>query len=401
MQPRNATPALLTLSLGYFTMGTTSLAVVGLNVQIGRSLHVAPARIGLMVTVFAITFAIAAPLAPAVLGHLDRKLTLLTGVGLLAAAGVLSALAPSYGVLAVARVVGALGGAIYGPAASAAGSLMVPEEHRQRALATVFGGMTAAGVLGVPLAAFLGNAFGWRLAMVGVATLGALTLLLAAALVPRLPVGERPGAHAYASVARTPGMVATVTTTLLFMAAQFTVYAIAGIYLTQRFGASPAVVSASLLCFGVIGVLGNATAGRAGDRLGGNRTVSIALIGIAAGFAVLLIAPHTSLAGLLLFPLWAFFSQLYQAPQQARLVALIPAQRGLTLALNASALYLGISLGSFLGSTLLPGLGAVLIPGVSLVLIGLAGLAHISSIRRIRLAAADRERVAEPAAVTS
>jgi DHA1 family inner membrane transport protein len=401
MHPRNPTPTLLTLSLGYFTMGVTSLAVVGLNVPIGRSLRVAPARVGLLVAVFAVTFAVAAPLAPALLGHLDRRVSLLTGVALLGLAGVFSALAPNYGTLALARVLGALGGAVYGPAALAVGSLIVDEEHRQRALATVFGGMTAAGVLGVPLATILGNAFGWRLAMAGVGALGVLALGLAAVLVPRLPVGERPAARAYAAVARTPGMLPTVATTLLFMAAQFVIYAVAGSYLTQRFAATPGVVSAALLGFGVLGVLGNATAGRVGDRLGGDRTVSIAVTGIAVGFAILLVAPHGSLAGLLLFPLWAFFSQLYQAPQQARLVNLVPAQRGVTLAVNASALYLGISLGSLLGSTLLPELGAVLIPPVSLVLAGLAGVAHASSARRIRLARAVPERTAGPASVTS
>ncbi|MFI6600765.1 hypothetical protein ACIBHX_31340 [Nonomuraea sp. NPDC050536] len=56
--------SLLTLSLGYFAMGTLSLAVVGLGAPMGASLHVAPARIGYLVTVFALTFALAAPAAP-------------------------------------------------------------------------------------------------------------------------------------------------------------------------------------------------------------------------------------------------------------------------------------------------------------------------------------------------
>src|SRR6266568_3822803 len=119
MQPRNPTPALLSLSLGYFTMGTTSLAVVGLNVQIGHSLHVAPAHVGLLVTIFAVTFAVAAPLAPAVLNRLDRKRALLLGLALLTAGGVAGAVAPSYSLLAASRVLGALGGAIVGPTASA------------------------------------------------------------------------------------------------------------------------------------------------------------------------------------------------------------------------------------------------------------------------------------------
>ncbi|MGH1552587.1 hypothetical protein ACRAWF_12300 [Streptomyces sp. L7] len=55
-----------------------------------------------------------------------------------------------------------MGAAVLGPGASAAGALNVPAERRQRALATVFGGMTAAAVLVVPLASFLGGSLGWR-----------------------------------------------------------------------------------------------------------------------------------------------------------------------------------------------------------------------------------------------
>ncbi|WP_329494884.1 hypothetical protein [Kitasatospora herbaricolor] len=85
----------------------------------------------------------------------------------------------------------------------------------------------------------------------------------------------------------------------------------------------------------------------------------------------------------MLFALWAFFSQLYQAPQQARLIALASGQRGLLPALNASMLYLGISLGSLLAGTFLPVLGAgTFLPVLGLLPLALAGLAHRASARR-------------------
>ncbi|MFD0392246.1 hypothetical protein ACFQ3Z_03520 [Streptomyces nogalater] len=42
MSSRGSTPALLALALGYFTLGTTSLAVVGLSAPMGDGLDVAP-----------------------------------------------------------------------------------------------------------------------------------------------------------------------------------------------------------------------------------------------------------------------------------------------------------------------------------------------------------------------
>ncbi|MEU6238072.1 MFS transporter [Kitasatospora sp. NPDC047058] len=374
-------PALLALSLGYFTLGTSSLAVVGLGAPIGRDLHTGAGSVGVLVGVFALSFALAAPVAPALLGRLDRRTALLLGLVLLTAGGLLGAAAPSYGVLAASRVVAGLGGAVFGPASSAVGSLIVPEERRSRALATVFAGMTVAAVAGVPLSSYLGEAVGWRWALAGVAGASLLALVLVAALVPAVPAGEPPTAAAYRAVLAAPGATATVLTTLLYMAAQFTVYGVAGAYVAARFGVGPGAVTGVLFAFGVVGVLGNASGVRLSARLGGAATVTVTLAGLAVAFLGLLVTPRGPAGALFLFALWAFFSQLYQAPQQARLIALRPDQRAVLLALNASMLYVGISLGSLLAGALLPALGARALPAVGLVPLALAGLAHLGSVR--------------------
>ncbi len=389
MQPRSPTPALLALSLGYFTFGTSSLAVVGLSAPISSGLHVPAAQVGLLVSVFALTFAVAAPLAPVVLARVPRKRALLLGLGVMAIGGLLAAIAPSYGFLCGARVIGALGGAVFGPASSAAGSLIVPEERRPQALATVFGGMTAAAVLGVPLSSFLGNSLGWRWALTGVAVLTVLALVLVALLLPEVEAGERPTARAYRLVLGTPGTVPTVLTTLFFMAAQFTVYGVAGAYIAARFGSPPSTVALVLLAFGVVGVIGNASGARTYERFGGRATITTTQVGLGAAFLALALVPHALPAALAVFAFWAFFSQLYQAPQQARLVALLPDQRGIVLALNASALNIGVSLGSLLGSTALPWAGARLLSAIGLVPLALAVVAHAVSVRRIRTAEPD------------
>lgn len=160
--------------------------------------------------------------------------------------------------LIAARVLAGLGGAVFGPAASATGSLLVPEERRPRALATVFAGMTVASVLGVPLSSYLGEAVGWRWTLAGVAAASVLALVLVAALLPALPAGPPPTVAAYRAALRTPGVLPLVGTTLLFMAAQFTVYGVAGAYLAQRFGLADGAVTGVLFVFGALGVLGNA-----------------------------------------------------------------------------------------------------------------------------------------------
>ncbi|MFI0718450.1 MFS transporter [Streptomyces sp. NPDC021224] len=396
MISRRPGPALWALALGYFSFGTSSLAVVGLGDPIGADLHVSQSRVGLLVTVFALTFALTAPLAPVLLGRLGRKTVLLSGLAVMAAGGVAAALAPNYGALSAARVLTALGGAAFGPAASVAGSLLVPAERRARALATVFAGMTAAAVLGVPLSTSLGQSVGWRWTTVGIAGLTLLALGLVAAFVPALERGTPATLAAFPPVLRTAGVVPAVTTTFAFMAAQFTVYGVMGAYLADRFGSGTGQVAALLLVFGVAGVVGNALAGRVFERLGGPATITVSLTGFGVAFAALQLAPADLAVAVAAIVVWAAFSQLFQAPQQARLVALVPDQRALGLALNASSLYLGMSMGSLLGSGLLPALGASWLPAAGLVPLALAAAAHRASGRHHAV----RDAAPAPAAVS-
>ncbi|GAA3219420.1 hypothetical protein GCM10020216_029660 [Nonomuraea helvata] len=295
--------------------------------------------------------------------------------------GLVGALAPGFAALTVARVVAGLGAAVFGPAASTAGSMIVPAEHRPRALATVFAGMTAATVLGVPLSASVGDAIGWRWTFAGVAVLTACSAGLIALFLPSLEPGPAPTARVFAEVLRAPGTLPMVTTTLLVLAAQFIVYGVAGAYLQARFAAPQSVISLVLLAFGVVGIIGNAAAARIYGRLGGARTIAVPLAGLAIGFVALTAAPPSIPVAVAVFAFWAFFNGLFMAPQQARLVELLPEQRGMLLAANASALYLGMSLGSLLGSRLLPSLGAGPLPALALLPLALATAAHVASTR--------------------
>ena len=153
LAPAQATAALWALALAYFTMGTSSIAVVGLVSNMAADLRVSKPDVAVLITVFAITFALAAPLLQVAAGSLARRTLLLGGLVVMAAGCALSALAPTYGGVVAARVLMALGAAAVGPVASSLGAGLVPPERQGQALAVVFGGMTLASVLGLPFTA--------------------------------------------------------------------------------------------------------------------------------------------------------------------------------------------------------------------------------------------------------
>ncbi|NUS87481.1 MAG: MFS transporter, partial [Streptomyces sp.] len=184
---------LLLLALGTFAVGTDSMVMAGILGLISRDLDVSVPTAGQMVTVFALAYALLAPVLATLTARWPRRQLLLTALTVFTAANALSALAPTYPLLLATRVLAAAGAALYTPTANAVATSLVPPERRGRALATVLGGMTVATALGVPLGTWIGRT-DWRLTMWLVVALGAAALAGQALLLRELPgVPHQPG----------------------------------------------------------------------------------------------------------------------------------------------------------------------------------------------------------------
>ncbi|MBP2229973.1 DHA1 family inner membrane transport protein [Azospirillum agricola] len=361
------TTALLVLALAYFVVGVTSLAVVGVLKSLGGDLGVSPGATAGLVTAFALSFAVAAPLAQAWATRWPLPTLLGAGLVLLAGGAAATGMAGSYGEALAARIASGAAAALVGPSASAIGAALVPAERRGRALGTVFGGMTMATVLGVPLAAWLGAHLSWRTVFLLVAGLGLATAIAARFLVPagvgagraRLGLGD-----VVALLARR-GVGFGILASQLQMLAQFVTYALLAAFLAERFGSGPDQVSLALLVFGASGVVGNAVAGRMADGVGPDRVIRISFAGLALAFVALTLAPNYPLA-LAAMVVWAVFSLMLMTPQQKRLVGFAGDRTAVALGLNSSAIYIGMAAGSSLGGAAHAALGAGWLPALSL-----------------------------------
>ncbi|MDC7337413.1 MFS transporter [Streptomyces lydicus] len=143
---------LLLLALGTFAVGTDSMVMAGILGLVARDLDVSVPAAGQIVTVFALSYAVLAPVLATAAARWPRRRLLLTALTVFTVANALSAVAPTYPILLATRVLAAAGAALYTPTANAVATTLVPPERRGRALATVLGGMTVATALGVPWA---------------------------------------------------------------------------------------------------------------------------------------------------------------------------------------------------------------------------------------------------------
>lgn len=344
---------LIALCFGNFVIGTGTLIVPGMLPVLADGLGVGLPVAGHLITAFALTVCLSAPMLAAATARLDRRV-LLVGVLLLFALGhAWAAVISGFGTLLAARIVAAVGAALYTAQASVTATLLAPAAQRGRAIAFTFLGWSIASVVGTPAGAYVGATFGWRTGFTLVAV-GAL--MGSAALRIVLPTGvqvPRIDGRIWRMFLSNHNLPMVVVVTVLQSAAQFALFSYLVPGMKTLVGATPELISALLVVFGVFGVAGNAACGRLIDRYGASPVVMAALLTMAFGHILWAVAPGSLPAMIAVLILWGAGCFAVNSAQQARLVGLSPPHAPVSIAMNTSAIYLGQAIGTAAaGSTL-------------------------------------------------
>jgi MFS transporter, DHA1 family, inner membrane transport protein len=380
--------ALLALAAAAFAIGTSEFVIMGLLPEMAADLDVSLSKAGLLVTGYALGVVVGAPVFAVATARLPRKATLVGLACLFVLGNLLCALAPSYALLMVARIVTALAhGTFFGIGSVVAAGLVAPNKRAQ-AIALMFTGLTLANVLGVPLGRIIGEHFGWRMsfAAIVVIALGAVASLLA--LLPRhIPMQQGNILREFAVLADGRVLLALATSALA-SASLFVVFTYIAPLLTQVSGFSGAAVAPILLVLGIGLTIGSTVGGRLGDR----RLVPslLLVLGINALVLVLLhfVLPLGAVTVGVLF-VWSALSFALVPLLQTLIVQHADAAPNLASTLNQGAFNLGNATGAWIGSAMLAA-GAPLadLPWVgALITAGALALASWSSRLDVRVTA--------------
>lgn len=345
---------------GNFVIGCGVMVVSGTLNNLSQSLGVSVPLGGQLISVASIVMGVGAPLLAGFVAGWDRR-RLLSLVMLWYAIGhVLCALAPNYHWLLPLRAATMLSAAVFTPQAAAAAGFVARPEKRGQAITFVFLGWSLASVLGMPVATWLGEHFGWRVAMSAIA--GA-SLVAAWAVHRFVPSGVRPPSvplSAWREVLTHPVLMAVVLVTAMQSAGQTSVLAYAAPYFKQVLHAGPAEISLMYGWLGACGLAGNIVLSRHVDRVGASRAVTLTLLLIAFSQLCWTGANSMLMLALVVLP-WGLGNFATNSAQQARLSGLAPTLAPALMALNTSAIYLGQAVGAAGGGALLAahGFGAL------------------------------------------
>ncbi|MYW91089.1 MFS transporter [Amycolatopsis rubida] len=362
------------LAFGAFGVGTSGYIVAGLLPALTSELHISATAAAQLVTSFAIAYAVGSPLFAAATGRWERRTLLVAALAVAAVGNVFAAVAPGYTTLLIARVVTAIGAAVYTPAATAVAAELTTPERRGRAVSLVFGGLTIALIFGVPLGSVISQQFGYEGAFLFVGILSLLGAIGVRVALPKVAPPPVVGLAERFAVARDKRVLALLVTTTLACLAAFMVYTLVSPVLSATAGVSGGTITVLLFCYGIGGAIGNFAGGRAADRWGARKPLLIVLIGFTA---VMVLLPFTATtvvgAGITLF-VWGLANWSFSPPLQHRLIELSPGHAGLALSLNASAIYLGVGLSGVVGGAVLTSAGPTVLPEIAAILAAAAML---------------------------
>jgi len=175
---------LIALAIGAFGIGLTEFVIMGLLPDVAVDFGVSEAAAGWLISGYALSVVVGALGLTAATVRWPRKPVLVGLLVLFIIGNSLTAMAATYEVAMIGRVIAALcHGAFFGIGAVVAADL-VPANKKAGAIAIMFTGLTAANVLGVPFGTLLGQHSGWRSTFWAISGIGVIALIGILVLVP-------------------------------------------------------------------------------------------------------------------------------------------------------------------------------------------------------------------------
>ncbi|MFI5430935.1 MFS transporter [Rhodococcus baikonurensis] len=345
-------PAMLALALGGFGIGTTEFVAMGLLPEMASGLGVSEPVAGHVISAYALGVVVGAPLIAALTARVPRRTLLIALMVAFTVGNAASVFAPSYTTLMMARFVAGLPhGAYFGVAALVAAHLAEPGK-RAKAVAMVMMGLSVANVIGVPVAAWIGQALGWRSAFALVAVIGVATVASLFVWIPRLdgmpvtnPITEL-GALGRVQVWMTliVGMVG--------FGGMFAVYTYISTTLTDVSGLGASFIPLALMLYGLGMVAGNFVGGYLADRalMKGLFLSMGSLVVILAVFVIAVRNPYTALVFVFLIGLAG--SSMVPG-LQTRLMDVAEDAQTLAASLNHAALNIANAFGAWIGGVVI------------------------------------------------
>ncbi|MDE3813453.1 putative MFS family arabinose efflux permease [Sinorhizobium meliloti] len=344
------------LALGVFGLVTAEFLPVSILTPMAADLGISTGTAGQAVTATAVVGAVAGLTIAIATRRFDRRLVLWGFTLALIASSLLAAFATNLAMLLAARVVLGIGLGGFWSMMAAIALRLVPMSLVPRAMSIVFTGVSVATVCAAPIGAYIGDLWGWRAAFLMAAAVGAVTLIVQMATIPRLPPQSAPSLKLLLDLMRMPSIRIGIITVLLFVSGHFAGFTYVRPFLENvpEFGIE--AISLILLAYGTGGFFGNLAGGLIIER-SITAAVSIGTLLIAAMAFALVTFGSFDVVSAVAVTLWGFAFGALPVAVQTWMVRAAPDHAESTGGLIVATFQVGIASGAVLGGLFVDSFG--------------------------------------------
>jgi len=380
--PRSGGASIPILAIAAFVIVTTEFLIVGLLPALARDLGIAVSTAGQLVTLFAVVVMLCGPFLTAWLANVDRRRLFVAILVLFAASNGLAAIAPNIWVLAIARLLPALALPVFWGTASETAAQIAGPGNSGKAVSTVYLGISAAMLFGIPLGTLASDAIGWRGAFALLAALSLLIAVLIQISMPAVRAPEKVAIGEQAAILTNPFFLANVALSVLVFTAMFAGYTFLAETLEKSAGIAPAQVGWWLMGFGAVGLFGNWLGGRWVDSKPLATTALFSLL-LALGMAATMALTGSRVPFALALAVWGIANTALYPICQIRVMKAAEKAQALAGTINVSAANGGIAFGAMIGGLSVSHWGAGHVGYVSagIALLAVLGTALVAALR--------------------
>ncbi|EJN06620.1 MFS transporter [Herbaspirillum sp. YR522] len=348
-QAAGSSASIPVLAVAAFIIVTTEFLIVGLLPALARDLAISVASAGQLVTLFAVVVMLCGPLLTAWLANVDRKRLFIAILLLFAFSNGLAAVASNIWVLAIARLLPALALPVFWGTASETAAQIAGPGKGGRAVSTVYLGISAAMLFGIPLGTLASDAIGWRGAFGLLSALSLLIALLMAVTLPHVRATTHVRMAEQARILKSRFFLANVALSILVFTAMFTGYTYLAEMLEKSAGIAPALVGWWLMGFGAVGLVGNWLGGLWVDQKPLATTAAFSLVLAIGMTGTTALATGAQLWFAMALAVWGVANTALYPICQIRVMKAASEAQALAGTINVSAANGGIALGAVVG----------------------------------------------------
>lgn len=344
-----------TFIFSIFIVGMVEMMVAGIMNLMSNDLNVSEPIVGQLVTLYAITFAIAGPILVKLTNKFAARPLLLITLLIFIIGNLIIAIAPNFSVLVIGRILSSAAASLIVVKTLALTALLTSPQNRGKMIGIVYSGFSGANVLGVPIGTIIGDWVGWRFTFVFIVVISVIVGILMYIYIPVSKHNEDVTQATSSNHHQTQSRILSLSeitkylciTFLLLVANSVTFIYINPLMLSN--GHTLSFVSIVLLINGIAGVMGTSMGGFLSDKLTSKYWLTIATtIFIVMMLLLNLVLPGTILLLFTIF-IWNVMQWSTNPAVQSGVIEHVDGDTSQVMSWNMSSLNAGIGIGGIVG----------------------------------------------------